>query len=71
MREIRMMRSTDLQRADITGHANRVTSATFSPDGARIVTASFDTTARLWDAVTGDCRACGRSRTSVNWLEIG
>ena len=24
-------------------------SATFSPDGSRIVTASWDTTARLWD----------------------
>jgi WD40 repeat protein len=30
-----------------------VTSAAFSPDGARIVTASNDRTARLWDANTG------------------
>jgi WD40 repeat protein len=30
-----------------------VTSAAFSPDGTRIVTASFDATARLWDATTG------------------
>lgn len=28
-------------------------SAAFSPDGARIVTASGDRTARLWDAATG------------------
>ena len=28
-------------------------SATFSPDGARIVTASADRTARLWDATIG------------------
>ncbi len=27
--------------------------ASFSPDGARIVTASGDRTARLWDATTG------------------
>ena len=28
-------------------------SAAFSPDGSRIVTASRDNTARLWDAKTG------------------
>jgi WD40 repeat protein len=32
---------------------NSVNSAAFSPDGARIVTASDDKTARVWDAVTG------------------
>ncbi len=33
------------------GHADRVVwSAAFSPDGARIVTASWDNTARVWDA---------------------
>jgi WD40 repeat protein len=30
-----------------------VQSAAFSPDGARIVTASLDETARIWDAATG------------------
>jgi WD40 repeat protein len=30
-----------------------VTSAAYSPDGARIVTASEDRTARIWDAATG------------------
>ena len=29
-----------------------MTSAAFSPDGARIVTASYDKTARTWDAAT-------------------
>ena len=31
----------------------RVYAASFSPDGSRIVTASDDKTARLWDAATG------------------
>lgn len=34
-------------------HKGEVTSATFSPDGTRILTTSEDRTARLWDARTG------------------
>ena len=30
-----------------------VNSAAFSPDGSRVLTASYDHTARLWDAKTG------------------
>ena len=32
---------------------DNVISAAFSPDGKRIVTASSDKTARIWDAATG------------------
>jgi WD40 repeat protein len=34
-------------------HDGPVNTATFSPDGKRIVTASTDHTARIWNAVTG------------------
>jgi WD40 repeat protein/serine/threonine protein kinase len=37
----------------LSGHANRVPSMSFSPDGTRLVTASLDQTARLWDVRTG------------------
>src|ERR1022692_423535 len=37
----------------LRGHGNIVYTAVFSPDGRRIVTASNDNTARVWDAQTG------------------
>jgi WD40 repeat protein len=33
----------------LKGHTGPVTSASFSPDGSRIVTASWDNTAKVWD----------------------
>jgi hypothetical protein len=36
-------------RLTLAGHENYVQSAAFSPDGTRIVTASGDKTARIWD----------------------
>jgi WD40 repeat protein len=37
--------------AELKGHALFINSCAFSPDGTRIVTASADGTARIWDSV--------------------
>jgi WD40 repeat protein len=40
-------------RVELLHHEAGIEFATFSPDGARVVTASWDCTARIWDAETG------------------
>jgi len=41
-------------RLTLAGHEYNVLSAAFSPDGARIITTSYDRTARIWNAATGE-----------------
>jgi dipeptidyl aminopeptidase/acylaminoacyl peptidase len=49
--------------ATLDGHTNTVWSAAFSPNGQRVVTASFDGTARLWDAADGALLATFKGHT--------
>ena len=37
----------------LKGHTSDITGVDYSPDGKRIATASIDSTARLWDALSG------------------
>jgi WD40 repeat protein len=48
---------TGAYKLHLVGHHGSVGSAMFSPDGSRIVTASDDMTARVWDVNTGGGRA--------------
>ncbi|MGB6355718.1 MAG: AAA family ATPase, partial [Steroidobacteraceae bacterium] len=47
------IRAADEQLAVLSGHSAVVRSAVYSPDGTHILTASYDKTARIWDARTG------------------
>src|SRR5262249_31158920 len=42
-------------RLSLTGHADFVTSVSFSPDGRTLATGSGDKTVRLWDLPTAQC----------------
>jgi WD40 repeat protein len=51
----------------LQGHTYVVNSAVFSPDGERVVTASGDHTARLWDAKTGAALATLAGHSGTVW----
>jgi WD40 repeat protein len=40
---------------ELTGHTDIVDGVAWSPDGTRLVTGSFDGTARVWDTRSGAC----------------
>ncbi|MCM3924351.1 pentapeptide repeat-containing protein [Frankia sp. AiPs1] len=46
-------RQPGVRLSSFPGHTGRLTGGAWSPDGTRILTASLDGTARIWDATTG------------------
>src|SRR5688500_7181978 len=59
------------QLLTLEGHRHAVVALGYSPDGARIASASWDGTARVWDAHTGreamTFRGHGAAVTGVAW----
>src|SRR5262249_18439771 len=53
----RASEAADAQLLSLEGHTDQVLSASFSANGARILTASSDGTARVWEAATGHATA--------------
>ena len=49
----------------LTGHTHIVYSASYSPNGTRIVSTSYDETIKIWDANTGTCLQTLTGHTSV------
>ncbi|MBI5282179.1 MAG: TIR domain-containing protein, partial [Candidatus Solibacter usitatus] len=58
-----------------SGHSGVVTSCAWSPDGARVVSGSSDTSVKIWDAASGAClrTLCGHESpvTTCAWSPDG
>ncbi len=51
----------------LRGHREGIHQAAFSPDGARVLTASFDGTARVWEASSGKFLATLQGHSGAVW----
>ena len=56
------------QLACLVGHGAIVTSVTYSPDGRRIASGSYDRTVRLWDAQTHESLEIVEGAADAAWM---
>jgi len=54
----------------LTGHTDYVESVAFSPDGKKVLSGSWDHTARLWDVQTGKLQRIHKFNDWVNWVAL-
>jgi WD40 repeat protein len=52
------------------GHTAEINSAAFSRDGRRLVSASWDHTARVWDVATGECQHILQGHTALLFAAV-
>lgn len=58
--------------AILAGHEGEISKVTFNPQGSRILTASSDKTARLWETETGDClQVCSQEMFLEPLISLG
>jgi WD40 repeat protein len=64
---IRLRDTQTGDEASLLGHARAISFVAFTPDGKRIVSASFDHTIRIWNSETGDM-VLGPLRGHTGWV---
>ena len=52
------------ESAVLIGHTDGLNSASYSPDGSEIISASDDNTIRIWDSASGECKRVLEGHTS-------